>query len=113
MHYTHSEEKLSYWRTYTSIKVGAVIGDARVAIEVKSAEEVLLRHLKGLKTFGEEYPQSRLIIVSLDVLTAKWAISNVSMSKISSTCYGMKASNIQIFLTKLKEINKNRAAIYK
>ena len=71
LHYTHSEEKLSYWRTYTSIKVGAVIGDARVAIEVKSAEEVLPRHLKGLKTFGEEYPQSRLIIVSLDVLNRK------------------------------------------
>lgn len=66
MHYTHSEETMSYWRTYTGMEVDVVIGDARVAIEIKSAEEVMNRHLKGLKTFGEEHPQSRRIIVSLD-----------------------------------------------
>ena len=67
LHYTHSDEKLSYWRTYTGIEVDAVIGDARVAIEIKSAEEVMNKHLKGLKVFGEEYPQSRRMLVSLDV----------------------------------------------
>ena len=66
MHYTHSEETLSYWRTYTGMEVDAVIGAARVAIEIKSVEEVMNRHLKGLKAFGEEHPQSRRIIVSLD-----------------------------------------------
>ena len=66
LHYTHSDEELFYWRTYTGLEVDAVIGDARVAIEIKSVEEVLPRHLKGLKAFGEEYPQSRRIIVSLD-----------------------------------------------
>ena len=66
MHYNHSEEQLSYWRTYTGIEVDAIIGDARVAIEIKSVEEVKNKHLKGLKTFGEEYPQSRRIIVSFD-----------------------------------------------
>lgn len=66
LHYTHSEEELTYWRTYTGIEVDAVIGDARVAIEIKSVEEVKNRHLKGLKAFGEEYPQSRRIVVSLD-----------------------------------------------
>ena len=66
LHYTHSEETLSYWRTYTGIEVDAVIGDARVAIEIKSAEEIQPRHLKGLKAFAEEYPESRRIIVSLD-----------------------------------------------
>ena len=65
-HYTHSEETLSYWRTYTGMEVDVVIGDARVAIEIKSTEEVMTRHLKGLKAFGEEHPQSRLMIVSLD-----------------------------------------------
>ncbi len=64
--YSHSEESLSYWRTYTGIEVDAVIGDARVAIEIKSSEEILPRHLKGLKAFAEEHPQSRLIVVSLD-----------------------------------------------
>ena len=66
LHYTHSDEALSYWRTYTGLEVDAVIGDARVAIEIKSVEEVLAKHLKGLKAFGEEHPQSRKIIVSLD-----------------------------------------------
>lgn len=64
--YTHSDEELTYWRTYTGVEVDAIIGDARVAIEIKSVEEVLPRHLKGLKAFGEEYPASRRIIVSLD-----------------------------------------------
>ena len=49
----------------------AVIGDARVAIEIKSVEEVMSKHLKGLKAFGEEYPQSRRIMVSLDRVNRK------------------------------------------
>lgn len=64
--YTQSSDKLSYWRTYTGMEVDAVIGEARVGIEIKSVEEVLPRHLKGLKTFKDEYPDSRTIIVSLD-----------------------------------------------
>ena len=71
LHYRHSEERLSYWRTYTGIEVDAIIGDARVAIEIKSTEEVLPRHLKNLKIFAEEHPQSRRIIVSLDVFSRK------------------------------------------
>lgn len=65
--YNHINEELSYWRTYTGIEVDAIIGEARIAIEIKSAEEVLPRHLKGLKAFAEEYPNSRRIIVSLDL----------------------------------------------
>lgn len=68
LHYTHSEEQLTYWRTYTGIEVDVVIGKARVAIEVKSVEEVRPRHLKGLKAFGEEHPNSRRLMVSLDTI---------------------------------------------
>lgn len=64
--YSHSEDELTYWRTYTGMEVDAVIGDAKVAIEIKSVEEVLPRHLKGLKAFAEEHPACRLVIVSLD-----------------------------------------------
>ena len=66
LQYTHSEETLFYWRTYTGIEVDAIIGDARVAIEIKSAEEIQRRHLKGLKAFADEHPESRRILVSLD-----------------------------------------------
>ena len=71
LHYTHSEEKLTYWRTYNGLEVDAVLGDARVAIEIKSVEEVQPRHLKGLKAFGEEHPDCRLIIVSLDIFNRR------------------------------------------
>ena len=67
--YTHSREKISYWRTYTGVEVDVVLGDARVAIEIKSTEEVQPRHLKGLKTFGDEFPDSRRMVVSLDQFT--------------------------------------------
>jgi predicted AAA+ superfamily ATPase len=71
LHYSHSEEQLTYWRTYTGIEVDAIIGDARIAIEIKSVEAVMSKHLKGLKAFGEEYPQSRRMIVSLDRVNRK------------------------------------------
>lgn len=66
--YSDSAEHLSYWRTYTGMEVDAVIGDAKVAVEIKSVEEVLPRHLKGLTAFGEEHPQCRRIIVSHDII---------------------------------------------
>ncbi len=33
---------------------------------MKSTDEVRTRHLKGLKAFLEDFPQSRAIVVSLD-----------------------------------------------
>lgn len=67
--YTHNEQKLSYWRTYTGIEVDAVIGDAAIAIEIKSVDEVKNKHLKGLRAFGDEHPDCKKIIVSLDRIT--------------------------------------------
>ena len=64
--YSESGERLTYWRTHSGLEVDAVLGDARVAIEIKSAEEVQSRHLKGLRAFKDEYPQARTVIVSLD-----------------------------------------------
>lgn len=64
--YTGRQEQLSYWRTYNGQEVDAVIGEARVAIEIKSVEEVMPRHLKGLKAFAADYPQCNPMIVSLD-----------------------------------------------
>lgn len=67
--YSRSREVVSYWHTYTNIEVDVVIGEARVAIEIKSCEEVKTRHKAGLKTFKEEHPEARLILVSLDPIT--------------------------------------------
>ena len=66
LNYSFSEKSLTYWRTDNGYEVDAVLGDAQVAIEIKSCEEVQSRHLKGLKAFLEEYPKARLMAVSLD-----------------------------------------------
>ena len=64
--YTDAVEKLTYWRTSSGYEVDAIIGNGRIAIEIKSCEEVKSRHLKGLKAFKEDFENVRLIIVSLD-----------------------------------------------
>ena len=64
--YRRSPHRLSYWRTGTGLEVDAVVGDALLGIEIKSVEEVQSRHLKGLKAFASDYPDSRTMIVSLD-----------------------------------------------
>lgn len=69
--YNHKKETLSYWRTHTGIEVDAVIGDAQVAIEIKSTNNIQSKHLKGLKSFVSDYPHARPIVVSLDKLTRK------------------------------------------
>lgn len=67
--YNRRREEISYWHTYTHQEVDAVIGDAKVAIEIKSSEQVKTRHKSGLKAFKEEHPDCRLILVSLDPIT--------------------------------------------
>lgn len=64
--YFRRREQISYWRTYTGLEVDVILGDADVAIEIKSSEVVQNRHKTGLKVFKEEYPNTRLILVSLD-----------------------------------------------
>ena len=66
MGYNEKEERLTYWRTSAGYEVDAIIGDGRIAIEIKSVEEIQSRHTKGLKAFQEEFPNSRLIAVSFD-----------------------------------------------
>ena len=67
--YCRRKNELSYWHTYNGKEVDAVIGDAEVAIEIKSCEQVKTKHKAGLKAFKEEHPECRLILVSLDPIT--------------------------------------------
>ena len=75
--YTRLRKQLSYWRTASGHEVDLVYGDAEVAIEIKSTQEVQTRHLKGLKAFAEEHSSSRRIIVSLD--TARRTMGDVEV----------------------------------
>lgn len=65
--YSNSNEALTYWRTSSGYEVDVIIGHGRIAIEVKSCNEVQTRHLKGLKAFLEDFPEARTIIVSMDM----------------------------------------------
>lgn len=65
--YHGKADALTYWHTYNGYEVDVVLGDAEVAIELKSCREVQSKHLSGLKAFSEEHPKAKLIIVSLDV----------------------------------------------
>ena len=67
--YFRRRENISYWHTYTGLEVDLVIGDASVAIEIKSSEEVMNRHKTGLNAFKDEHPDCRAILVSLDPIT--------------------------------------------
>ena len=67
--YSDKRDEISYWHTYDKKEVDAVIGDAKVAIEIKSSEQLKTKHKVGLKAFKEEHPDCRLILVSLDPIT--------------------------------------------
>ena len=71
--YAFGEDKMmNYWRTQDNkYEVDALICDAltnhvEVAIEVKSSDRVASSDTKGLKAFGEEHPDSKLIILSME-----------------------------------------------
>ena len=65
-HYSRKDYAISYWRTASGLEVDFILGDHEVAIEVKSTNHVQERHLKGLKSFAEEYNVKRFLVVSMD-----------------------------------------------
>ena len=64
--YSDSKHSLAYWRTTSGYEVDAILGNAHTAIEIKCTREVHSHHTKGLKAFSTEFPDSCLIMVSLD-----------------------------------------------
>lgn len=69
--YTNSDEELTYWHTYENLEVDAVIGDARVAIEIKSKEHIDHDDKKGVTEFAKEHPDTKQIIVSKDRISRR------------------------------------------
>ena len=65
--YRHSDKSLSFWHTQDNkYEVDAVIGQAEVAIEVKSSTNILSHDTKGLKAFQGENPTAKLYLLSLE-----------------------------------------------
>lgn len=72
-HSNYSELKypISYWRTTSQIEVDFILGDHEVAVEVKSTDMAQSRHLRGLKSFAEEYQVKKQILVTNDPVPRK------------------------------------------
>ena len=71
--YTFGKDKtMCYWRTLDNkYEVDVLICDAltnnvEVAIEVKSSDRVTSGDTKGLKAFGEEHPEAKLLLLSME-----------------------------------------------
>jgi predicted AAA+ superfamily ATPase len=67
--YAQYSEKLfpvHYWKTASGAEIDLVLGDHQVAVEIKSSSQIKPRHLKGLRTFKEEFATDTCIAVSLD-----------------------------------------------
>jgi predicted AAA+ superfamily ATPase len=67
-HYSGLNYPISYWRTASQIEIDFVLGDHEIAIEVKSTTNANPNHLKGLKSFSEEYTVKKSILVTNDPL---------------------------------------------
>lgn len=65
--YMKNDKILSYWHTSDNrYEVDFVVGDAEAGIEVKSSDSVSSADLKGLRAFGEEHANAKLIVVSME-----------------------------------------------
>lgn len=58
--------EITYWRTKTGLEVDFILGQAKLAIEVKLSAQVHQQDLKGLIAFCEEHPKAQAIVVSQD-----------------------------------------------
>jgi len=70
-HYSGKDYTLSYWRTTSQLEADFILGDHEVAIEVKSAKIIAPRHLKGLKSFAEEYTVKKSFLVCNEMYVRK------------------------------------------
>ncbi len=64
--YSDLDYPIAFWRTSSGIEVDFILGDHETAIEVKSTTLANATHLKGLRSFNEEYSTHNSILVSLD-----------------------------------------------
>lgn len=65
--YRHPFMSLTFWHTLDNkYEVDAVLGQAEIAIEVKSSKNITSHDTKGLKAFGEEFPEAKRLLLSLE-----------------------------------------------
>jgi predicted AAA+ superfamily ATPase len=70
-HYSGLDFPISFWRTASGAEVDLILGDAEVAIEIKSSGNAGSSRTKGLHLFAEENRSREKIIVSRDPVPKK------------------------------------------
>jgi predicted AAA+ superfamily ATPase len=71
-HYSRLDFPITFWRTASGAEVDIILGDADVAIEIKSSETAT-ENTKGLHLFCEEHRCAKRLIVSRDPVARKLA----------------------------------------
>jgi predicted AAA+ superfamily ATPase len=63
--YRDEGEKVYFWRTQSGNEVDFIIYGAKtfMAIEVKNSSTIQSEFFKGLRSFGEDYPEAKLILL--------------------------------------------------
>jgi predicted AAA+ superfamily ATPase len=69
-HYSRKDFPIHFWRSASGSEVDLILGDAEVAIEIKSSE-VATGKTKGIHLFAEEYKTKNCFIVSRDLVPRK------------------------------------------
>ncbi len=67
---------IHYWRTKTGFEVDFVLGDARVALEVKISSRIRREDLKGLEAFTHEYTPDLSLVISTEAQPRKLLLEN-------------------------------------
>ena len=65
IHYSHSNHELFYWRTQSGAEVDFIVygQDVFYAIEVKNSAVLHPRDLRGLKSFKQDYPECKTLLL--------------------------------------------------
>lgn len=83
-HYSRKDFPIYFWRTSSGSEVDLVLGDAEVALEIKSSKTAGDK-TRGIHLFNEEYPCKKNFIVSRDPVPRKTG-SNITVLPWAHFC---------------------------
>jgi len=91
-HYSGLDYPMTFWRTASGSEVDLILGDAEIAIEIKSSERASAK-TKGLHLFGEENTCRARYIISRDSVPRKLA-SGITILPWATFCQMLWAGEI-------------------
>jgi predicted AAA+ superfamily ATPase len=69
--YKYSNLKLSYWRTTSQMEVDLIVGNMKLAIEIKSTDNLRSNDFKGLRALRQEFAPEKQIIISQEKIARR------------------------------------------